>query len=121
MFDNLGNSLANIKAGRVKALAVATDARIAELPDVPTIAEAYPEVRASSWFGVVAPPNTPQALCEHLSRAFAEIVNSPEVRKRLEPLSLRPVGSVPAEMAAFLRDERERWATVVKRANINAE
>jgi tripartite-type tricarboxylate transporter receptor subunit TctC len=104
MFDNLGNSLANIKAGRVKALAVATDARIAELPDVPTIAEAYPEVRASSWFGV-----------------FAEIVNSPEVRKRLEPLSLRPVGSVPAEMAAFLRDERERWATVVKRANINAE
>src|SRR6185369_4293746 len=59
MFDNLGNSLALIKEGRLKALGVAGSARISELPDVPAITETYPAVRSSSWFGLVAPPKTP--------------------------------------------------------------
>jgi Tripartite tricarboxylate transporter family receptor len=66
MFDNLGNSLANIKAGRVKALGLAADARVPELPNVPTIPETYPGVRAASWFGVVAPRKTPPDVCSRI-------------------------------------------------------
>jgi tripartite-type tricarboxylate transporter receptor subunit TctC len=121
MFDNLGNSLANIKAGRVRALAVASDTRVPDLPDLPTIAETYPTVQAASWFGVVGPPTTPADVCSRLSRALAEVVNSPKVRTKLQAMALRPVGSKPAEMAAFLTRERERWATVVKQASIKRQ
>jgi tripartite-type tricarboxylate transporter receptor subunit TctC len=121
MFDNLGNSLANIRAGRVKALGVASEARVPDLPDVPTIAETYPAVRAASWFGVVAPPNTPEQVCARLSRALADVVGEPEVRSKLEAIALRPVGSDPSEMAALLAKERERWAAVVKQAGIKPQ
>jgi len=121
MFDNLGNSLANVKAGRVKALGVAADARVPELPNVPTIAETYPGVRAASWFGVVAPPKTPADVCSRISRALAEIVKSPDVAAKLQALALTPAGSEPAEMAVLLKEERERWADVVKQAHIKAE
>jgi len=121
MFDNLGNSLPNIKAGRVKVLAVAGDHRIPELPDIPALTETYPSVQASSWFGVVAPPNTPESVRSRLSAALAEIVRSPEVEKRLRTMGLQAVGSSPAEMAEMLKVERARWAAVVKDAHITAE
>jgi tripartite-type tricarboxylate transporter receptor subunit TctC len=121
MFDNLGNSLASIKAGRVKALAVASDERIAELPQVPTIAESYPGVHSASWFGVVAPPKTPADVCANLSQAFAEVLKSPEVAAKLHAMSLKVVGSSPAEMATFLTDERTRWQAVVRAANIHVD
>jgi tripartite-type tricarboxylate transporter receptor subunit TctC len=121
MFDNLGNSLPHIKAGQVKALAVAGNARASDLPGVPALAETYPEARAASWFGVVAPPNTPPELCAQLSRTLAEIITSPEIRERLHAMALRPVGSAPAEMSAFLEAERERWGAVIKTAGIHPE
>ena len=121
MFDNLGNSLANIKAGRVKALAVASGERIAELPQVPTIAESYPGVHSSSWFAIVAPPKTPADVCANLSHAFAEVLKSPEVAAKLRAMSLKPVGSSPVEMSALLTDERTRWQAVVRAANIHVD
>jgi tripartite-type tricarboxylate transporter receptor subunit TctC len=121
MFDNLGNSFAQIKSGRVKALAVASAARAPELPDVPAIVETYPSVRAASWFGVVAPPNTPSEVRARLSQAIAEVVSSPDVEAKLNAMALHPVGSKPADMEAFLKDERDRWGAVVKQADIHPQ
>ncbi|MPZ34663.1 MAG: hypothetical protein GEV13_27370 [Rhodospirillales bacterium] len=121
MFDNLGNSLAHIREGRLKALGVASEARFSALPDVPTIAESYPSVIATSWFGLVAPPNTPPPIALHLSRTIAEILKLPDVTAKLQAMSFTPVGSSPEETARFLKQESERWATVISAAGIKAE
>jgi tripartite-type tricarboxylate transporter receptor subunit TctC len=121
MFDNLANSLAHIREGSLKALAVADRGRIAELPDVPAIAEIYPSVESTSWLGVVAPPKTPPTIAATLSRSIGEIVAMPEVSAKLRALSFTPVGDPPAAMAAFLKEETERWRSVVATAGIKPE
>jgi tripartite-type tricarboxylate transporter receptor subunit TctC len=121
MFDNLGNSFRYIRDGRVKVLGVASDMRIPELPQVPAIAETYPDVRSTSWFGVVAPPRTPPEIANKLSLAIAEVLRLPEVTQRLRALSLTPVGNMPLEMAAFLKRESERWQSVIAAAGIERQ
>src|SRR6185295_3778125 len=73
MIDNLGSSLQHVRDGKLRALAVTSTSRIAELPDLPPIADTYPEVVASAWFAVVAPPKTPDGIAQKLSQAFAAI------------------------------------------------
>jgi tripartite-type tricarboxylate transporter receptor subunit TctC len=121
MFDNIGNSLPHIRAGRVKIYGVASDRRIVDLPDVPTIAETYPGVRTASWFGVVAPPKTPSQIAERLAQAISDVLKEPEVTSRLRTLSLTPVGNSPAEMARLLQEERARWGSVIAAAGIKPE
>jgi tripartite-type tricarboxylate transporter receptor subunit TctC len=121
MFDNLGNSLRAIREGRAKALAVVSPARIAELPEVPTVSETYPEVLSVSWFGMVAPPGTPLSLARRISAVVAEALRQPEVSQKLKQMSFTPVGSTPEAMAAFTRREVERWRKVVASAGIRLE
>lgn len=121
MFDNLANSLAHIREGRLKALAIADRARIAQLPEVPAIAEIYPSVESTSWLGVVAPPKTPPAIAATLARSIGEILATPEVSAKLRALSFTPVGDSPAAMTAFLKDETERWRSVLAAAGIKPE
>jgi tripartite-type tricarboxylate transporter receptor subunit TctC len=121
MFDNLGNSLAHIRDGRLKVFGLASDTRISELPHVPTIAETYPGVRTMSWFGVVAPPKTPPEIAGELARAIGETLKRPEVTARLHALSFTPLGNSPAAMAAFLKQESERWRSVITAAGIKPE
>ena len=121
MFDNLGNSLAYIRDGRLNALGIADDARIPELPNVPPIAASYPGVHATSWFGVVAPPHTPPEIAERLSRAIAEVLHMPEVVQKLDNMSFTPVGNSPAEMEKFLGDESARWRSVITAVGIKPE
>jgi tripartite-type tricarboxylate transporter receptor subunit TctC len=121
MFDNLGNSLRYIRDGRVRALAVASDAPLAELPGVPTVAQEYPGVVATSWFGMVAPPHTPMPLAARISTVVAEVLREPAVRDKLAALSFTAVGSTPDEMAAFTRKEVDLWREVVARAGIRLE
>ena len=121
MFDNLGNTFAHIKAGRLKALGIASDARLSELPNVPTIAESYPSVSSTSWFGVVAPPNTPPEIADRLSRVISEALKLPEVTAKLRAMSFTSVGSSPAEVATFLKQELERWRSVILAAGIKPE
>ncbi len=83
MFDNLGNSLPLVQEGKLKGLAVTGDKRVPEVPDLPAIAETYPEVVATSLFTMVAPPKTPPEIADKLSQAFAEILHEPEVEKTL--------------------------------------
>lgn len=121
MFDNLGNSLRYIRQRKAKALAVVSEARIAELPEVPTVSETYPEVLSISWFGMVAPPKTPAPIADRISASVAEVLRQPDVAARLRALSFTPVGSTPGEMRAFVAREIERWRKVVRLAGVRAE
>jgi len=121
MFDNLGVSLQHVRTGKIKALAVASAKRISALPDVPTMAETLPGFESVAWFGVVAPPKTPPAIAEKLSAAIAEALKTPEMKKHLVELSAEPVGNTPTEMAAYMRQDAERWRNVIRTANVKAE
>jgi tripartite-type tricarboxylate transporter receptor subunit TctC len=121
MFDNLGVSLALVKSGQLKLIAVGTEKPMTALPDVPTIAETLPGFAASAWYAVVAPPKTPAAIVAKVSADIAEAVRQPEIRSRLDDLSAEPVGGTPAETAAFMRDEVARWKNVITSANVKLE
>ena len=118
MFDNAGNVVSLIKEGRLKALAVSAKTRMAELPDVPAIAERFPQFVAMSWFAVVAPPKTPAKIASQLSDAMVEALRMPDVAKRVSELSAAVVATTPAETAAYLRKETEQWGRVIASAGI---
>jgi tripartite-type tricarboxylate transporter receptor subunit TctC len=121
MFDNLGVSLALVKSGQLKLIAVGTEKRMSVLPDVPTIAETLPGFASSAWFGVVGPPKLSPSIAAKISRDIAEAVKDPEVRRRLADLSADPVGSNPQDTAKFMAEEVERWKAVIKAANVKIE
>src|SRR5262249_55315721 len=106
MFDNLGNAYAPVTGGRLKAPGVGSKERIAALPDVPAIAEVFPGFLSTTRFAIVAPPGTPPAIAAKLSAAIAGIIREPDVARRFDELSSTPVGSTPAETAAFIREDR---------------
>ncbi len=121
MFDNLGVSLQHVRTGRLKALAICSERRVASLPDVPAMAETYPGFVAVAWFGVVAPPKAPARVAAKLSSTIADALKLPDVAKRLAELSAEPVGHTPAQMAAFMKEDAERWRTVVRTANVRLD
>jgi len=115
MFDNLPSSLAQIKAGKLRAIAVTTLKRSPALPDVPTIAESgLPGYDASSWFGMHAPAGTPSDIVHKLSSTVAKSLHTPEMRERLASQGAEPVGNTPEQFTEFVRAEIAKWAKVVK-------
>ncbi|QYY31200.1 MULTISPECIES: Bug family tripartite tricarboxylate transporter substrate binding protein [Cupriavidus] len=116
MFDNLPSSMALIKAGKLKALAVTSAKPSPALPDVPTIAAAanLPSYEASSWFGLLAPAGTPPDIIHRLQHEVAKALGSPAVRERLLAQGAEPVGNTPEQFAALIRSETAKWAQVVK-------
>ncbi len=121
MFIELSTVLNQIKAGKLRALAVGSEKRNPFLPDVPAMAEVLPGFQASTWFGMVAPPATPPEIVAKLSSAVAAAIREPDMAKRLVDMSATAVGDTPAEMAVFLRDERQRWGGVIRAAGVKAE
>ena len=122
MFDNLGVSAQHVRSGKLKALAVGSEKRVASLPSVPTVAEAgLPGFVGVTWFGVVAPPKTNPEIVAKLSAAIAEALRHPDVVRRLGELSADPVGNSPAEMASFMKDETERWRRVIRTAGVKVD
>jgi tripartite-type tricarboxylate transporter receptor subunit TctC len=121
MFDNLGVSLALVNGGKLKLLAVATPARMAALPDVPTIAQTLPGFEAVTWFGIVAPPRTPQALAAKINADVNEALRQGDIRERLAQLSAEPMGGTPQATAAYLHEEMVRWRQVIKSANVTLD
>jgi tripartite-type tricarboxylate transporter receptor subunit TctC len=121
MFDNLGVSLPHVRAGKLKALAVASRKRFPGLPDVPALAETLSGFESVAWFGIVAPPKTSPAIAEKVAVGVQEALKLPDVRKRLVDLSAEPLGYGPAETAAFLRQESERWGGVIRAAHVKVE
>src|SRR5205823_12635233 len=96
MFDNLGVSLALVKAGQLKLIAVAAARRMASLPDVPAIAETLPGFEAVAWFAVVAPPKTPAPIVATLNADINEALRAPAILSRFSEFSAEPVDGPPA-------------------------
>jgi tripartite-type tricarboxylate transporter receptor subunit TctC len=119
IIDTVPFNLAQVRAGALRALAVAADTRAPVLPDVPTMAEAgVPGVQGGLWLALFAPANTPPAVIGYLNKEAREIFGLPDVRQRMEPQGLvLPKGS-PEDLAAFLAVEDRRWREVIKRAKI---
>ena len=121
MIDNLGNAAEHIRVGSLKLIAVTTDARIPQFPDVATVAETLPGVAHTDWFAVVAPPKTSTAVAAKISSAISEALNLPDVARRLKDLSLVPVGSSPEETAAFMKRESDNWRQFISASGLKAE
>ena len=121
MCDNLGVSLPHVKAGKLKALAVASPKRIAALPDLPALAETLPGFEAVAWFGIVGPPGMPGAIAEKVSSSVREALQLPDVRQRLASASAEPMGLTPAQTAAYMKQETERWGAVIRAAGVKLE
>jgi tripartite-type tricarboxylate transporter receptor subunit TctC len=121
MFDNLGVSLALVKGGQLKLLAVATPKRMASLPDVPTIAETLPGFDSSAWYAVVAPAKTPKPVVDKINADINEALRDPDILKRFVEFSAEPIGGSPQATAAYMREEVERWRKVIEAAGVKLE
>ncbi len=121
-FDQVAASLPHIRAGKLKALAVSWPSRLDVLPDVPTYAEmGYPVNNDPSWFGLVAPAGTPQALVERMQQAVAQALKEPAVRERLAGQGLYPSGSTPQEFSAQIAHEIKKMKGVAEFAKVRLE
>ena len=113
-FDNLATASANIKAGKLKALAVTTAKRSAMLPDVPAVAETLKGFEIDTWWGLVAPAGTPADVVAKLNAAFVAALNSPVAKTRFAALMAEPVASSPEQFGAFMKSELGKYEKVVK-------
>jgi len=118
MIDNLGNVLPRIKGGALKLLAVTTEERLPEVPNVPTVSELLPGYAHRDWFAFMAPPKTPPTIVAKLAQAIGETLKLPDVAKRLEDFVVTPVGNSPADAALLIDRERERWRQVIAESGI---
>ncbi|MBY0321764.1 MAG: tripartite tricarboxylate transporter substrate binding protein [Reyranella sp.] len=119
---NISASLRFEKEKQVKFLGLASRTRSPVAPDVPTTAElGLPDLVASAWFALVAPPGTPEAIARKVSADMATALKLPDMRTRFLELGAEPQGGTPAETAAFIKDEEARWRAVIKSANVTLE
>jgi len=117
--DQLSSSLADIKAGKIKALATNGSRRIPELPDVATVREqGFPSLEAEGWNGLFAPAKTPRAVIERLQKETVAAVRDPVVAQRLRDIGAEPVGSSPAEQDAILKRQVDQFRPIIKEMRI---
>ncbi|MGJ3701177.1 Bug family tripartite tricarboxylate transporter substrate binding protein [Variovorax sp. AFSI2.2] len=122
MFDTVTSALPHIKAQKTRALAVTTAKRSSALPDVPTLAEAgVAEFDVGTWFGLLAPAGTPQAIVDKLNAEVVAIVNDPEVRKQMLNQGIEPLTSSPAELKARIAKELTEFGALAKQAKLSVE
>ena len=122
MFDTIVTSSPLHRAGTAKILAIANSERASAWPQVPTIAESgLPNFRSITWFGAVAPPNTPTAVAEKINRDVVEVLRRSDVSARLRALMLEPVGSTPAQAAQFFASETALWGKLIKDTGAKAQ
>jgi tripartite-type tricarboxylate transporter receptor subunit TctC len=117
----ISSGIGHIKAGKLKALAVTTAARVQELPDVPTIADTIPGFEASGWSGVVAPKNTPQEIIDKLSAAIGTIQADPKFKERLSDFGAPLFALSPEAFGKFIVEETAKWGKVVKFAGLKPQ
>jgi tripartite-type tricarboxylate transporter receptor subunit TctC len=122
MFTSTIVGYQNVKAGKLRAMAVTSAHRLASMPEVPTIAEmGYPGFEVTAWYAMVAPAGTPEAVVKRLNDALQGVLKDPDVVKRLETLGAVPAGGPPADLTALLRTELPKWRDVIRRADIKPE
>jgi tripartite-type tricarboxylate transporter receptor subunit TctC len=119
---NLVGALPQLRAGKLRALGVATAARSALAPDIPTIAESgVPGVEAGTWYGILAPRGTPQGIVDALNREVVAILRTPAMRDQLATIGVVPEPGTPQEFAGFIRSEIGKWGGVMKFAGMKQE
>ncbi len=121
-FDVVLTTLNQIKAGKLKALAVTSERRSPALPDVPTIAESgFPGYNAVGWNGLFAPANTPREIVARIASEVSAILNRPEVREKIASQGADVVGGSPEQFAAFIRADSTKWAQLIRKQNITPD
>jgi len=121
MFDPVVSSIAHIRAGKLRPLAVTTSMRSEALPDIPTVGEFVPGYEVIVWFGLGAPKATPAEIVEKLNKEINAGLADPKIKARLADLGAGPLALSPADFGKFIADETEKWAKVIRAANIKAD
>jgi tripartite-type tricarboxylate transporter receptor subunit TctC len=121
MFDPVVSSLPHIRAGKLRPLAVTTSTRSEMLPDIPTVGDFLPGYEASIWFGVGAPRNTPSGIVDRLNREINAGLADPALKARLADLGGTVLAGSPADFGKLIAEETEKWAKVIKFANIKPD
>jgi tripartite-type tricarboxylate transporter receptor subunit TctC len=121
--ETVAATVGHVKSGRLKTYGVSTAQRAGAMPDAPTLAEAagLPDYNAAAWIGYAAPAGTPREMLARVSAEIRKALDSQELKERFVTLGLDPVSSTPEEMAAFMRREQDRYATIIRDANIRIE
>jgi len=121
MFVSAPQAIPQVKAGRIKALAIGSPLRIPQLPDTPTVGETLPGFAAQSWVGMLVPAGTPKEIVARLHAEARKALADPDVRGKLDAQGFDVVGSTPEAFLAFARAESEKWAKVIRDYNIRVE
>ena len=122
MFDNLPSVIPHVRSGKLRAIAISTAKRSADLPDVPTIAEAgVPGYEATSWFGLFAPAATPAPVLAKISTALGKVLANADVRKKIDDQGGEPANETPAQFADFIQKESLKWGKVVKESGASLD
>ena len=121
MFDPIASSIAHIRAGKLRPLAVTTATRLEVLPDIPTVGDFVPGYEASGWYGIGAPKNTPAEIVDRLNTEINAALADPEMKARFADLGGTVLPGSPADFGKLLADETNKWGKVIQTANIKAE
>jgi tripartite-type tricarboxylate transporter receptor subunit TctC len=120
LFGELATAGPHLNSGKLRVLAVASEKRSPLLPNTPAVSEVLPGFVSVTWWGMVAPPGTPTAVAGKLSEGVAYALKQPDVAKRLADMSIEPGGGTPAELLAFMKQERELWGRVIRLTGASA-
>lgn len=120
-FGELSSALPHVRTGKVRMLGIGGPKRHPDLPDMPAITESLPGFQAPVWQGLVAPPGTPMAIANRWADLINDVVKMPDVQKRLNDLGMIPGGGKPADMDQIMKEDRERWSTVIRLTGAKAE
>jgi tripartite-type tricarboxylate transporter receptor subunit TctC len=121
MFADMPSSIAHVRAGTLRALAVTTAERSEILPEVPTVSEFLPGFEASNWFGVAAPKNTPPEIIDKLNKEINVALAELDIKARLADLGAAALTGSPADFGRFIAAEAEKWSKVIRAANIKVD
>jgi len=121
MMDVPSSMLPHVRAGKIKALGMASEKRVAVAPELPTLIESGVNVVGGTWVGLLAPAGTPRPIVDKLAREAAAATRRPEIKERFLQLGIEPVGGTSAEFTRFLQDEVAKWAKVIKDANVKID
>ena len=122
MFDTLLTSTQHIQSGKLKIIATTTAKRLTSYPNIPTVAESgFPGFEASSWYGLEVKSGTPSSVINRLSNELSRIMQSSDVKNKLDQLSTVSIGSTPEEFTKFQNEEQDKWSKVIQKGNIQPD
>ena len=118
MFNGLSPAIPQIKAGRLRGLAVGGEKRSPLMPELPTVAESGLKFNTTGWYGILAPRGTPQPVIAKLQSELARALNNAAVREQLTKMGVEGIGSAPEQLASLIREEMDKWGKVIKAAGL---